>query len=90
MPATFIGPLTHAQAITADSLARNDVRFGHPTTIAPGVTREFVYSFNGRSTWGYRVTCAGCGLVDVATHCSSVTSEDGPPRFAYEHRGCNT
>lgn len=43
---------------------------------------------NGRSSWGYRIECAACGTVDEYAHCSSVTAEDGPARFAYEHREC--
>lgn len=69
--------------------ATMNVHYGTPRTIAPGVTLEGSCTVNGRSTWGFRLTCDGCGEVDASPVSSSVASEDHPPRFAREHRACN-
>lgn len=42
-----------------------------------------------RCSWGYRVECLHCGAVEESSHGSSVSHEDGPPRFAWAHRDCS-
>ncbi len=66
-----------------------EATYGMPRTIAPGILHEGSCTFAGRSTWGYRLTCNGCGAVEATPIGSSVSAEDHPPRFAREHRACN-
>jgi hypothetical protein len=84
------GPHRAGTAYALDREAAGHARFGSafPLRSYPHVIHEGSCSVNGRSTWGYRVTCTGCGAVDATTVGSSVSAEDAPRRFGWNHRDC--
>jgi hypothetical protein len=75
--------------VTEDGHGHGDARYGCPRTVAPGVTFYGSCSYHGRSSWGWRLTCEGCGADESCPVGSSVAHEDAPGHFAREHRGCN-
>lgn len=64
------------------------VTYGRPQPLNANVTFEGSCTVDGYSTWGFRLTCAGCGEVEASTVGSSVAYEDHPPRFASRHATC--
>jgi hypothetical protein len=74
-------------ALTVDGCGRI-VRGEAPGYVIKWASCTFYGVRGPQSVWGYRVACLGCGAVDESPHGSSVSAEDGPPRFAWEHRDC--
>jgi hypothetical protein len=87
---TFIGPHRAGTAYALECEADGRARFGctMPLRSYPHVILDASCTHMGRSCWGYRVTCTGCGAVDASVAGSSVSAEDGPRRFGWDHRDC--
>lgn len=69
-----------------------DIRYNAPERLAraPHIKWHRACSFNGRSTWGYRLECTKCGGIEETPVGSSVSWEDAPGHFAWKHRECGT
>jgi len=89
MPA-FIGPHRAGTAYALEREATGHARFGNewPMSAYPHIRHEASCTHSGRSSWGFRVTCTGCGAVEACVGGSSVSAEDAPRRFAWNHREC--
>jgi hypothetical protein len=87
---TFIGPQRAGTAAALEAERTGRARFGGARALRayPHVIHEPSCSVDHRSSWGYRVTCTGCGAVDACTVGSSVSAEDAPRAFAWAHREC--
>jgi hypothetical protein len=86
----FIGPHRAGTAYALAREASGHARFGCTMALNayPHVVLESSCTHSGRSSWGYRVTCTGCGAIDACVGGSSVTAEDAPRRFGWAHRDC--
>jgi hypothetical protein len=66
---TFIGPQRAGTAAALEAERTGRARFGGARALRayPHVIHEPSCSVDHRSSWGYRVTCTGCGAVDACT-----------------------